>query len=61
MGYDPRVQGAAPFASCANTLLLAESLGIGTADLRHIEVRGLSIKEARWPFPGAQLQLEPRA
>lgn len=41
MGYDPRApKGTAPFRNCDNTLLLAEGLGIGSADLRRIEVRG---------------------
>ena len=41
MGYDPRAtRGTAPFKTCDNTLLLAESLGVGSADLKKIEVRG---------------------
>lgn len=41
MGYDPRAEkGTAPFRNCDNTLLLAESLGVGSADLKKIEVRG---------------------
>src|SRR5262249_41752806 len=32
MGYNPRAaKGTAPFKDCDNTLLLAESLGVGTA------------------------------
>jgi uncharacterized protein (DUF362 family) len=51
MGYDPRApRGVKPFQHCDNTLLLAESLGVGTADLRNIEVRGLSIREAAFDF-----------
>jgi uncharacterized protein (DUF362 family) len=51
MGYDPRAtRGTAPFTSCDNMLLLAESLGAGSADLKRIEVRGLSLAEARFPF-----------
>ena len=51
MGYDPRApKGTPPFHNCDNTLLLAEALGVGTADLKRIEVRGLSIAEARFPF-----------
>ena len=54
MGYDPRApRGVAPFAKCDNSLLLAEAHGIGTTDLKRIEVRGVSIAEARFPFPGA--------
>ncbi|MDZ4801821.1 MAG: DUF362 domain-containing protein [Bryobacteraceae bacterium] len=52
MGYDPRApRGTAPFAKCDNMLLLAEQLGTGSADLKKIEVRGLSIDEARFAFP----------
>lgn len=51
MGYAPRaVRGTAPFANCDNTLLLAESLGAGTADLARIEVRGVPIERAIFPF-----------
>jgi uncharacterized protein (DUF362 family) len=51
MGYDPRaLRGTPPFANCDNMLLLAEQLGLGTADLRQIEVRGTSIEKARFPF-----------
>jgi uncharacterized protein (DUF362 family) len=49
MGYeDPRaLRGAKPFAFCDNHLLLAEQAGLGSADLRQIEVRGMSIDKAR--------------
>jgi uncharacterized protein (DUF362 family) len=51
MGFDPRAtRGSAPFARCDNTLLLAEALGVGSADLDKIEVRGVSIEQARFPF-----------
>jgi uncharacterized protein (DUF362 family) len=51
MGYDPRAtRGTAPFTNCDNMLLLAESLGAGSADLKRIEVRGMAIAEARFPF-----------
>lgn len=54
MGYDPRApRGKAPFTNCDNTLLLAEALGVGSADLKKIEVRGLSIDQARFPFDRA--------
>jgi uncharacterized protein (DUF362 family) len=54
MGYDPRApRGVAPFQKCDNSLLLAEALGVGTTDLRRIEVRGATIAGARFPFPGA--------
>jgi uncharacterized protein (DUF362 family) len=52
MGYDPRApKGVSPFTKCDNTLLLAEAAGIGTADLRNIEVAGVSIEDARFRFP----------
>jgi uncharacterized protein (DUF362 family) len=51
MGYDPRAaKGTAPFQTCDNTLLLAEQLGVGSADLNRIEVRGLSIKDGIYRF-----------
>jgi len=52
MGYNPRAgRGTPPFHNCDNTLLLAETLGIGSADLKRIEVRGLPVAEVRFPFP----------
>ncbi|HWB87030.1 MAG TPA: DUF362 domain-containing protein [Bryobacteraceae bacterium] len=51
MGYPPRVsKGRKPFVTCDNTLLLAESLGLGSADLKNIEVRGLPVAEALCPY-----------
>jgi uncharacterized protein (DUF362 family) len=51
MGYDPSAgRGQAPFRECDNTLKLAEALGVGSADLGRLEVRGLSLKQARYPF-----------
>ncbi len=51
MGFDPRaVRGEPPFATCDNTLLLAERLGVGSADLDRIEVRGAPTAEVRFPF-----------
>lgn len=51
MGYNPRGQrGGQPFENCDNMLLLAESLGIGTADLSRIDVRGTSIADALYRF-----------
>lgn len=52
MGYDPRaLKGTAPFTNCDNTLLLAEALGIGTAELKNIEVAGVPVEQAKFPFP----------
>jgi uncharacterized protein (DUF362 family) len=51
MGYDPRApKGVAPFDKCDNTLLLAESLGLGSADLTRIPVLGTPIADARYAF-----------
>ena len=51
MGYNPRAQrGTAPFKTCDNTLLLAEAHGIGTTDLKRIEVRGTPIDKALYRF-----------
>jgi uncharacterized protein (DUF362 family) len=51
MGYDnPRAVGVKPFDFCDNHLLLAEQAGLGTADLAQIEVRGLAIEKARYPY-----------
>jgi uncharacterized protein (DUF362 family) len=55
MGYDPCAErGTSPFIRGDNSLRLAEEAGIGTRDLKRIEVVGLSIKDARINFgPGA--------
>jgi uncharacterized protein (DUF362 family) len=51
MGYDPRAtRGTAPFETCDNTLLLAEGHGVGTTDLKRIDVRGVSIEQALFRF-----------
>jgi uncharacterized protein (DUF362 family) len=51
MGYNPRApKGVAPFQTCDNTLLLAEKLGAGSADLSRIEVAGVPIAKAIYRF-----------
>ena len=51
MGYDPRAtRGTAPFRTCDNTLLLAEQHGIGSTDLKRIEVAGVSIEKALFRY-----------
>jgi len=52
MGYEnPRAErGMKPFHFCDNHLALAEEAGLGTAALDQIEVRGLSIEKARYPY-----------
>ena len=53
MGYNPRsTRGAAPFETCDNTLLLAEGHGVGTTDLKRIEVRGVAIEQALYRYSG---------
>ncbi len=49
---DPRAKkGTRPFKNCDNHLLLAEQAGLGTADLGKIEVLGLPLEKARYPYP----------
>ena len=49
MGFDPMAdRGVAPFEESDNMLRLAEELGVGTRDLRKIEVAGLQIADARF-------------
>jgi uncharacterized protein (DUF362 family) len=52
MGYEnPRAaRGTKPFGFCDNHLLLAEQAGLGTADLAQIDVRGMSIAKAKYPY-----------
>jgi len=51
MGYSPRsTRGSAPFQTCDNTLLLAEGHGVGTTDLKRIEVRGVAIEQALYRY-----------
>jgi uncharacterized protein (DUF362 family) len=52
MGYDnPRAErGTKPFHFCDNHLLLAEQAGVGIADLKQIDVRGLAVEKARYPY-----------
>ena len=51
MNYDPRAtRGTLPFERVDNKLLLAEQLGVGSADLSRIETVGLPIREAMFDF-----------
>ncbi len=51
MGYDPMAErGSEPFQRCDNTMALAEGHGVGTRDLKRIEVAGLPIAEGRVEF-----------
>ena len=54
MGFDPMAdRGTPPFETCDSTLKLAEQLGVGTRDLRRIEVVGTPIKNAVFRFRAA--------
>jgi uncharacterized protein (DUF362 family) len=51
MGYNPRAsRGSKPFATCDNIALLAEAHGVGTTDLKRIEVRGVPIEQALYRY-----------
>jgi uncharacterized protein (DUF362 family) len=51
MGFDPAAdRGTAPFEACDSTLRLAEDAGIGTRDLKRIEVVGAPIPNLQFPF-----------
>jgi hypothetical protein len=51
MGFDPLAdRGKPPFETCDNTLRLAEEAGIGKRDVKQIEVAGVAIGQARFPF-----------
>lgn len=60
MGFDPMAdRGTPPFEVCDSTLRLAEDVGLGTRDLRRIEVAGARIEDVRFDF--AALRRERRA
>jgi hypothetical protein len=51
MGFDPMaVRGTPPFEVCDSTLQLAESVGLGSRDLKGIDVAGTAIAEAKFDF-----------
>jgi uncharacterized protein (DUF362 family) len=52
MGYEnPRaVRGEKPFGFCDNHLLMAEQVGLGSADLNQIDVRGEPISKVKYPY-----------
>ena len=51
MNYDPMSdRGTPPFETSDNTLRLAEDAGLGTRDLRRIEVVGTPIAEVKFDF-----------
>ncbi len=51
MGFDPGAdRGTPPFENCDSTLKLAEEAGIGTRDLKRIEVVGVPVRNLQFPF-----------
>lgn len=51
MGFDPLAdRGTPPFERCDSTLRLAEQLGLGTRDLKQIEVVGTPISKGCFDF-----------
>jgi hypothetical protein len=49
MGFDPMAaKGTAPFERCDSTLELTERLGVGTRDLKRIEVVGQTIESVKF-------------
>ena len=51
MGFDPMAdRGKAPFETSDSTLALAEGLGVGSRDLKRIEVVGTPIAKGRFDF-----------
>jgi hypothetical protein len=51
MGYNPRASRGEPgFPKCDNQLVLAEQRGLGTCDLKRIDVRGVSIEQAMYKY-----------
>ena len=60
MGFDPAAdRGTPPFETCDNTMRLAERLGVGTCDLSRIEVRGATVREARFDFAALRAKRRP--
>ena len=51
MGCDPlAAPRTKPFENGDNHLLLAQQAGLGIADLAQIDVRGMTIYKARYPY-----------
>jgi uncharacterized protein (DUF362 family) len=61
MNFDPMGdRGSPPFENCDSTLKLAEDVGIGTRDLKRIEVVGTPIKTAMFDFAKIRAARGPR-
>ncbi len=53
MGFDPSAgRGTPPFETCDNTMRLAEELGVGTCNLKQIEVIGTPIRDVMFKYRG---------
>jgi len=51
MGFDPMAdRGTPPFERCDSTLKLAEDAGLGTRDLRRIEIAGPPVVDLKFDF-----------
>ncbi len=58
MGFDPMAdRGTAPFEICDSTLRLAEELGVGTRDLKRIEVIGPQIADVMFDYRKAGVSI----
>ena len=54
MGHDARApHRTGAFSFCDNQFLFAEELGLGTADVNQIDVRGVAIKDAVFSYQSA--------
>ena len=61
MGFDPMAdRGTVPFEVCDSTLRLAEDLGVGTRDLKRIEVIGGSIADVVFDYRKAGFPMRRR-
>ena len=61
MGFNPMAdRGTPPFDLCDSTLRLAEDVGLGTRDLKRIEVVGTPIMEAHFDFAGPRRERRAR-
>jgi hypothetical protein len=57
MGFDPMAdRGTPPFERCDSMLKLAEEAGVGTRDLKRIEVAGASPAEVKFDFAAIRKQ-----
>ena len=61
MGFDPKAdRGTPPFEVCDSTLGLAVAVGLGTRDLKDIEVLGTPITQALFDFAAIRRQRRTR-